>query len=293
MAAGLRPAVPAYGVVTEKPAKQHPPIVSPRQPQYGEHPTEVGGVAHRIFESQRDSVQLSEIVVLVVVDIRHIDVADRRLDRFHIRRLVGVPPSAYLAGESLAWHGGKGRKTLPTLTESARGQSSNRRGVEAAAEAAPDRSCAAQLPPDRAVEAGAQVLGIGFVGRQVDRFAVGCRPILLGDEGSRAIDGREMRRRQSIDVTIKRRCVLPVIEHQEIGDFLLVDLARHVGQRKQPLRHRGESEEAIAFVPHHHVVAEMVACQGQRLVARVPDRHGKRPAQQSPDVLAEFLPGRE
>jgi Kdo2-lipid IVA lauroyltransferase/acyltransferase len=82
MAAGLRPAVPAYGVVTEKPAKQHPPIVSPRQPQYGEHPTEVGGVAHRIFESQRDSVQLSEIVVLVVVDIRHIDVADRRLDRF-------------------------------------------------------------------------------------------------------------------------------------------------------------------------------------------------------------------
>lgn len=87
--------------------------------------------------------------------------------------------------------------------------------------------------------------------------------------------------------------MLTVIEHQEIGDLLLVDLAGHIGQGEQPLGHGGKSEKALALVPHDHVVTQMVTRERQCPVSRIPDRHGKRPTQRPPDVVAEPFPGGE
>ena len=85
--------------------------------------------------------------------------------------------------------------------------------------------------------------------------------------------------------------MIGVIEHQEIGEFLLAEFARHVRQREQALRHGGEGEEVLALVPHHHVEPDMVARQRQDPAARVPDRDRERTAQHRPEVVAELLPG--
>ena len=99
-----------------------------------------------------------------------------------------------------------------------------------------------------------------------------------------------MRRRQAKHIAVDGRCVVGVIEHQKIGEFFFAQLARHVVEREQPVRHGGEGEKSLAPVPHHHVEPEMIARQRQSAAALVPDRDGERPAQHRPQRVAELFP---
>jgi hypothetical protein len=84
--------------------------------------------------------------------------------------------------------------------------------------------------------------------------------------------------------------MIGVVEHQKIGEFFFAQLARHVVEREQPVRHGGEGEESLAFVPHHHIEPEMIARQGQSVAARIPDRDRERPAQHRPKRVTKLLP---
>jgi hypothetical protein len=102
-----------------------------------------------------------------------------------------------------------------------------------------------------------------------------------------------MRRRQAEYIAVDGRCVIGVIEHQKIGKFLFAQFARHLIEREQPVRHGGEGEKSLAFVPHHHVEPEMIARQRQNAAARIPDRDRERPTQHRPQRVAKLLPAGE
>src|SRR5262245_29304802 len=99
-----------------------------------------------------------------------------------------------------------------------------------------------------------------------------------------------MCRRDPKDVSVDGGRMFGVIEHQEVGELLLAELAWHFVDCKKRIWHARESKEAIVPVPHHHIEPEMVACQRQDPAARVPDRRRKRTAQHRPDVVAELFP---
>ena len=85
--------------------------------------------------------------------------------------------------------------------------------------------------------------------------------------------------------------MIGVIEHEKIGELLLVQLARHVVQREQAGWHRGEGEKLRAAMPHHDIEPEMVASKRQSAPVRLPNRDCEGPAQQRPNLIAELFPG--
>ena len=104
------------------------------------------------------------------------------------------------------------------------------------------------------------------------------------------IDTHDMRRTNSVYILVDGRLVLRVIEHEEIGELLLVQFARHPVQGEQAVRHGGEGEEPLAAVPHDDVESEMIARQRQNAILRAPDRDREWAAQHRPDSVAELLP---
>ncbi len=152
---------------------------------------------------------------------------------------------------------------------------------------------AAHLPAHRHIEALPQAVSIGFVRRQPDRFDVDRRPIAPQRQRTSHLDRRHVRRREPEDVPIHRRRVVGVIEHQEVGELLLVQPARHVGEREQPLRHGGEGDEALTPMPHDDREPEMIPRQRQSPPTRIPDRDREWAMKLRPEIVAEPLPGRQ
>ena len=151
----------------------------------------------------------------------------------------------------------------------------------------------AHLAPHRPIKTLAQAIRVGLIGGMPDRVDIGRRPVKALRRGTVGGDCHQVSREDAKYVAIKRRIVVRVIEHEEIGHLLLAQLARNIGHGEEPLRHAREGEEALGLVEHHDVEAQMIAGQRQRAVALVPDRHSKRPAQRGPQTVAEFLPGDE
>src|SRR5476651_1580910 len=70
----LRPTTPAYAVITMEPAEQHAAPLCARKPQNIQDPTEVGRITHRPFQCDEETLQLSEDIALIVMDIGDIDI---------------------------------------------------------------------------------------------------------------------------------------------------------------------------------------------------------------------------
>src|ERR1700728_579211 len=124
---GLRPAVPAYGLIPVEAAQQYPPSRSARQPQDSQVPAEIGRVTYGSLQSEKESLEFTEVVVLVVADIGDVDVPRSGCNRFHIGRLVSVVAGRQRAIKATARHGGERDKPLVRFGERAGGKDGDRR----------------------------------------------------------------------------------------------------------------------------------------------------------------------
>src|SRR5947208_2490113 len=122
------------------------------------------------------------------------DVADGGADGFHIGRLIGVAPEWHGPGEPFARYLGEGGEALTFLSERARRERGDGRGIEPAAEIAADRVGAAHLAADRPVETLPQAVGIGLIGTEADRADVGWRPVAALRHGAVGAYGHQVSR---------------------------------------------------------------------------------------------------
>lgn len=80
---------------------------------------------------------------------------------------------------------------------------------------------AAHLPAYGAIEMVAQHVGIVGVRSQSQSRDIGQRPVVVLRYRSVRFDAKDVRGRYPEHISIHRRCMIRVIEHQKIGKFLL------------------------------------------------------------------------
>src|SRR5689334_24196491 len=95
MAYRLGPTVPADGVVAKKSAKQYPAALRVCSPQDSQRPTQIGRIAHRAVQHDEETLELSEVVALIISDIGNVDSAGSFLNCLDVRRLVGIVAVRY------------------------------------------------------------------------------------------------------------------------------------------------------------------------------------------------------
>ena len=108
---------------------------------------------------------------------------------------------------------------------------------------------AAQLPAHRSIEAFAQTLRISLVGSEFDWLDAGCRPVAAFLHPAIGSYAEDMRRRYAVDALVHRRCVVGMVKHHKVGEFLLAEAAGHLRQREQAFGRCGEREESFILVP--------------------------------------------
>jgi hypothetical protein len=148
----LRPTVPAYGVIAVKAAEQHPPTLCTGTLKNSHHPTEIGRVAHRSIQGDKEPLKLREVVALIVAHVFDVDIAGLLLDGIDIRRFISVAAVRYGAIEITAGHTSEGDKPLVFFGEGAGGKYRDRGRIQPAAKKAPDRMSAAHLPAHRQIK---------------------------------------------------------------------------------------------------------------------------------------------
>ena len=80
---------------------------------------------------------------------------------------------------------------------------------------------AAHLPAHGAIEAVAQSVRIVGIGSKSDILDVGGRPVAALYYRSVGFHAKNVCRRDPKHISIHRRCVIGVIEHEEIGELFL------------------------------------------------------------------------
>src|SRR5262245_5072481 len=134
MADRLRPTVPAYCVISIKAAQKHSEPLRAGPLKNGHAPTEVGRVADRAAQRNKEPFKLRKVTALIVAHIFDIYVADVLLNGIHIRGLVGVAAHRYRSVEIAARHTGESEQALVFFGQSAGGKRGNRRRIQPATE---------------------------------------------------------------------------------------------------------------------------------------------------------------
>src|SRR5262245_49513690 len=127
MADRLRPTVPAYCVISIEAAQKHSEPLRAGPLKNGHIPTEVGRVADRAAQRNKEPFKLCKVTALVVAHIFDIYVADVFLNGIHIRGLVGVAALRHRSVEIAARHTGESEKSLVFSRQSAGGKRRNGR----------------------------------------------------------------------------------------------------------------------------------------------------------------------
>ena len=100
------------------------------------------------------------------------------------------------------------------------------------------------------------------------------RPVMaVANTGT--IDRDQAARRYALDAAIGRAPDFAAIERQKIRERAFVELARHIGKRKQRAKPAGEEQGLLGMVEEQSLVAETVAAERQPLFLRAPMREGK------------------
>src|SRR5579862_3007036 len=97
----LCPAVPAYGAITVQAAQQDAAASRPRLAQNCQHPVEVARIAHRPFQSDKDSLECRKGTFRIVADIFDIDVAELPRNRLYVGGFVGIRSGRQAAVEAV------------------------------------------------------------------------------------------------------------------------------------------------------------------------------------------------
>ena len=126
VASGLRPAIPAYGVVSIETAEENPPPPPTRAMQRRRHPTEVGRVTHRSIQGDKEPLKLSEVVAVIIANIFDVDIASLPLDSIDVRGFIGITAIRHGAVEAGAGDTGEGDKALVPFCVSAGGEDGDR-----------------------------------------------------------------------------------------------------------------------------------------------------------------------
>src|SRR5215467_3786842 len=127
MACGLRPASPAYGIVSVQAAEENAPSLRVRTLQGGRHPAEIGRITHRSAERDKKSFKLREVVALIIANIFDVDIAGLLFDRLNIGSFIGIAAVGDGAVEPSAWYTSKGEKPLVLFCQGAGSEDGDRR----------------------------------------------------------------------------------------------------------------------------------------------------------------------
>src|SRR5262252_4427792 len=123
----LRPAVPAYGIISIEPPQYHPAPLGPGTPQDGQRPPKVGRIAYRPVQRDKKAFKLVEIIALVIADVGDIYSRNSLPDRFDIWSLIGVVTAWHRTREPTPRHAGKRNESLIFFRERAGRKYRNRR----------------------------------------------------------------------------------------------------------------------------------------------------------------------